>query len=559
MATMPAAAANGEQSLQQAGMGLRGWILIAGISVAALAEAIAGTAVSTGRLDMIGDIHATPDELAWLDIGYTAAKLIAFAITPWLISALSGTVAVRAATGLLALGCGLAASTVDANLLTALRLLQGFTGGVLIVSGQTALLQLFHQRKQPLIQSLFAIGAVVAPATFVPLISGWMIDNWSWNWVFLTAFATALLALALVIAGGELRGVVASSGGLDWPGLTLFAASAVALTYVLSQGSRWNWFDDGRIAVLTCVGVVALVLFVLSLFGRHEDKLIALSVFRDPDFAFAFPISFVAGFALSGSAYVIPAFAVSVLGMTATQAGWLLLPSGFLFIASLLLVAWLISLRSLPPIATVPFGILIFMTAMWMLSRSNGESGAPDMSLAIQLRGIGLGLLFLSLTLIALTNLPRSTLVYGVALFNIGRLAGGQIGIASLQTLIDHQTARNLAVLGANLTNGRTAVIDRLAQIGSLLAAKGVEPGSVTKAAINLLGRQVATQATVISFETAFLAIALLFVAAAPLLVAYKIMLGRLSRHSRGPPDLENLPSKTTLYSSKEANHETLL
>jgi MFS transporter, DHA2 family, multidrug resistance protein len=541
MAMLPVATGDSEALRQPAERDLRGWMLIAGISIAALADAMAGTAVSTGRLDMIGDIHATPDELAWLDVGYTAAKFIAFAMAPWLINRLSGTVAVRAATGILALGCGLAALTLDTNLLTALRLLQGFAGGVLLVSGQTALFQMFHPRKQPLIQSLFAIGAVVAPAAFVPLMSGWIIDSWSWNWIFLTAFATALVALALVVAGGELRDVEASSGGFDWLGLTFLTVSAAALTYVLSQGSRWNWFDESHICVLTAAGTAALAVFVISLFGRHRDKLIELSVFRDQDFAFAFPVSLVAGFALSGSAYVIPSFAVSVLGMTATDAGWLLLPSGFLFIAALLLVALLVGIGNVPPIATVPFGILIFMTAMWMLSRSNGESGAADMSLAILLRGLGLGLLFLSLTLIALARPPRATLVYGVALFNIGRLAGGQIGIASLQTLIDHQTAQNLAVLGANLTNGRPAVIDRLAQIGSLLAAKGVEPGSVGKAATSLLGRQVATQAAVISFETAFFTIALLFAAAAPVLVAYKIVLGRLAGHAGEPPRQEEL------------------
>jgi len=130
--------------------------------------------------------------------------------------------------------------------------------------------------------------------------------------------------------------------------------------------------------------------------------------------------------------------------------------------------------------------------------------------------------LFLSLTLIAL----------GVALFNVGRLAGGQIGVASLQRLIDHQTAQNLSVLAANITNGRPAVIDRLAQIGNLLTAKGVETASTQKAAINLLGRQVAAQATVISYDTSFLAIAMLFVAAAPVLIACKIVLGKLAKHS---------------------------
>lgn len=521
-----------EVPLQSAKAGARGWILIAGISLAALAEAVAGTALATGRLDMIGDTHATPDEFAWLDVAYVAAKFTGFAMTPWLMSRLSGTVTLRAAAGLLALFCGLAALTTDVDFLTALRVLQGFAGGVLLVCGQTVLFQSFPPHRQPVIQSFFAIGAVVAPAAFVPLMSGWIIDSWSWNWIFLSALAAGLVALAFIVVGGELNGVEAASGNLDWPGLTFLIVSAVALTYVLNQGSRWNWFGEGRIAVLASVGATALAIFVLSLFGGHKDKLIELSVFRHQDFAFAFLVSFVAGFALNGSAYIIPSFAVSVLGMTATDAGWLLLPSGFVFTATLFLVAALLRFTRLPPIATVPFGVVTFMTAMWMLSHANGQSGAPDMSLAILLRGIGLGLLFLSLTLIALVGLPRATLVYGVALFNAGRLAGGQIGVASLQTLIDHQAAQNLAVLGANITSGHPAVIDRLAQTGSLLSAKGMETTAVPKAAISLLARQVATQAAVISYETAFLAITLFFVAAIPVLIAYKIVLGRIARHS---------------------------
>ncbi len=516
--------------LQAAKIGLRGWILIVGIGLAALAEAVASTALSTGRLDMIGDTHATPDEFAWLDVAFVSAKFTGFAMTPWLVNRLSGAVTLRATTGLLALFCGLAALTPHVDLLTAIRVLQGFAGGVLLVCGQTVLFQSFHPYRQPVVQSFFAMGAVVAPAAFVPLTSGWIIDSWSWNWIFLTALAAGVVALALIVAAGQLKEADAASGGLDWPCLTLLIVSAVALTYVLNQGSRWNWLEESRIVVLASVGTAALAMVVLSLFGSHKDKLIDLSVFRHQDFAFAFLVSFVAGFALNGSAYIIPSFAVSVLGMTATEAGWLLLPSGFLFIAALFLVALLLRFTGLPPIATVPFGVLIFMAAMWMLSQSNGQSGAPDMSLAILLRGVGLGLLFLSLTLIALAGLPQATLVFGVALFNVGRLAGGQIGVASLQTLIDHQTAQNLSVLAATITNGRPAVIDRIAQIGNLL--RGVETASTQKVAINLLGRQIATQAIVISYETAFLAIAMLFVAAAPVLIAYKIVLGQFAKHS---------------------------
>src|SRR5215813_14048796 len=51
-----------------------GALFVAGIVLATLTEAIATTVLSLGRGYIIGDIHATPDEFAWLDIGYTRAE-----------------------------------------------------------------------------------------------------------------------------------------------------------------------------------------------------------------------------------------------------------------------------------------------------------------------------------------------------------------------------------------------------------------------------------------------------------------------------------------------------
>ncbi|HSX57392.1 MAG TPA: MFS transporter, partial [Sphingomonas sp.] len=228
-----------------------------------------------------------------------------------------------------------------------------------------------------------------------------------------------------------------------------------------------------------------------------------------------------------GSAYLIPAFAVSVLGFTPTDAGQLLLPSGALFAGALLLAAWLMQGRGLSPIATVPFGILLIMAAMWMLSGSSGESGAGDMMPAVLLRGLGLGFLFLSITLIAFNALPRATLASGIALFNIGRQLGGLIGVAGLQTAIDQQVAASQTVLGSALNPGAPAVAERLASTVSLLAGRGMDPGSTARAAAAMLGRAVRSEATVIAFDTAFMLVALLFVAAAPLIVGLKIALKR--------------------------------
>lgn len=289
-----------------------------------------------------------------------------------------------------------------------------------------------------------------------------------------------------------------------------------------------------RIAWLTGVAAVSLCAFVVQQRRAAGRGLLDYSVFGSEDFGFAFVVSFVAGAALFGSAFLIPAFAVSVLGFTSTDAGLLLLPSGALFVGSLLVAAFLMQVRGLPPVATVPLGILMIMAAMWMLSGSTRDSGADDMMPAVLLRGFGLGFLFLSITLIAFTPLDARNLASGIGLFNTGRQLGGLIGVAGLQTLIENQTATNAAVLGANLSTGNPAVAERLATTTSLLAARGMDAYAASRGAMGLLGKAVAGQSTVIAFDTAFNAVALLFVFAAPVLVCVKIGLARTAKARQG-------------------------
>jgi DHA2 family multidrug resistance protein len=506
-----------------------GPLLVVGVVLAALTEAIAGTVLSLGRGDMIGDTHATPDEFAWLDVGYTALKLIGFMAAPRLMSRIDPRTVIVGATLVMGVASAVAAMTARLDLLIALRIVQGFAGGTLLVAGQTIVFLAYPRHRQPFLQALFAMGAVVAPATVAPALHGWLIDSQSWTWIFFSIVPLALAAAGLlVLADGE-TSVVGERLPFDWVGLSLLTAALCCLTFVLTQGSRWDWFEEPRIVRLTVIGTAALLLFVGHQTIAKGRSLLDLTLFRSADFSFAFIVSFVAGAALFGSAFLIPSFAVSVLAFTPVAAGLLLLPSSALFVGALLIAAWLMQVRRVPPFATVPFGILAIMAAMWMLSGSTVESGSDDMMAALLLRGLGLGFLFLAITLIAFGDLDSGNLASGIGLFNAGRQLGGLIGVAGLQTLIDHAVAANVAVLGANVAAGVPAVAERLAAVTAMLAARGMDAMAAARMATSLLGRAVAGQSTVIAFDSAFVAVALLFVVAAPVLVAIKTVLGKRS------------------------------
>ncbi|OHV83944.1 DHA2 family efflux MFS transporter permease subunit [Ensifer sp. LCM 4579] len=507
-----------------------GALLVAGIVLATLTEAIASTVLSLGRGDIIGDTYATPDEFAWLDIGYTALKLIGFMTAPWLMNRINPRNVIIGSTLVMGLACGVAAITARLELLVVLRIIQGFSGGILLVGGQAIIFLTYPRSHQPMHQALFAMGSVVAPATIAPALQGWLLDSQSWTWIFFSVVPVALAAAGLLLVADGPMPARTAHRPFDWLGFSLISVALFCLTYVFSRGTRWDWFEEPRILWLTVIGVATLLAFLGQQVLAKGRGLLDFTLFKSEDFSFAFIVSFVAGAALFGSAFLIPSFAVSVLAFTPTDAGLLLLPSGALFIGALLIAAFLMQVRGVPPFATVPFGILMIMVAMWVLSGSTSESGADDMMAAILLRGLGLGFLFLSITLIAFSNLNSRNLASGIGLFNTGRQLGGLMGVAALQTLIDHNVVANVAVLGANVTAGRPAVIERLTTTTAMLTTQGMDPAAASRAATSLLGRVVTGQSTVIAFDTAFNAVALLFVIAAPVLVGIKIGLSRYGK-----------------------------
>ncbi|WP_083636137.1 MFS transporter [Bradyrhizobium sp. AS23.2] len=503
-----------------------GALLVAGIVLATLTDALASTVLSLGRGYIIGDTHATPDEFAWLDIGYTAMKLIGFLAASTLIQRVDSRLLIIASTLAMGAACGMTLVTTRLDLLIALRIMQGSSGAILLVAGQTMIFHAYPRPQQPILQALFAMGSVVAPATIAPALQGWLIDSRSWTWIFFSVIPLALAAAGLLMVADSPKASRPVRRPVDWIGLSLISVSAFCFTYVLNQGSRWDWFGEPGILWSTVIGTAALLVFLGQQLLAGGEGLLDFTLFKCQDFCFAFVVSYVAGAALFGSAFLIPSFAVSVLAFRPTDAGLLLLPSGASFVATLLAAAFLMQVRRVPPAATVPLGILMIMVAMWMLSGSTRESGAHDMMSAILLRGLGLGFLFLSINLIAFGDLNRNNRAAGIGLFNTGRLLGGLIGVAGLETLIEHNIVGNLTVLGANVTSSAPAVGERLTTTAAMLAARGLDT-MAGPAAITLLDRAVIGQSTVIAFDTAFNAIALLFVFAAPMLVSVKIVLHR--------------------------------
>ena len=168
---------------------------------------------------------------------------------------------------------------------------------------------------------------------------------------------------------------------------------------------------------------------------------------------------------------------------------------------------------------SVVIGAAIFMYAMWQLSHFTTQSGRHDFLWPMIWRGVGLGLIFVPMTNLALAELPMDKIPNGTGLFNLLRQLGGSVGIAVSATLLTRFEAIQRAALVENVTQFNDVTRARLSALTNTLISRGVLPANAEHDAIALLSAQVTRQATMLSFERLFLLFGVALGFAIPLLL----------------------------------------
>src|SRR3546814_6740831 len=143
--------------------------------------------------------------------------------------------------------CALGALVVHLDILVFLRLVQGLAGAILLVSGQALLFWSFSAARQPVMQALFAMGAVVAPATLAPVLQGWLIDTHDWTWILFGVFPVALAAAGLLLLSEAPPPPAVPPRDLALAGHAGLALALIAAAFLLTQGIRWHWLRADRI------------------------------------------------------------------------------------------------------------------------------------------------------------------------------------------------------------------------------------------------------------------------------------------------------------------------
>ena len=500
------------------------WFTAIAVMAATFMVALDTTVVNVSLPYIAGSLSATVNEATWALTSYVAANAVILPLTGWLAALvgrkrllIGSVIGFTMASAL----CGIAPTL---PMLILFRVIQGATGGVMQPMSQAVLLEAFPPHDRGKAMGFWGLGIVVAPI-LGPVLGGWLTDSYSWRWVFYinipVGIASIVMTKMFIFDPPYLR---QESRGIDYWGIGMLTVGIGALQIVLDKGQEDDWFSSSMITFLAIVSAVTLILLIVHEWTT-DDPVVDLRVFKNRSFAVGVFLMTVVGFVLYGSLVLLPIMLQTLLGYPSLQAGIAMAPRGvgaFFMMPLTGLMTGRFDARKL-----LTAGLLIAGSTLLWLSQLNLQAGYWDIFWPQLIQGVGMSLLFVPLTTVAMDPIPRERMGNATSLFNLMRNIGGSIGIAMTGTMLARTQQTTTSMLGANVTAYDPASRTLFTQMRAAFMAAGADAATATGRAYAALFGMVQRQAAMVAFVGIFQLLGILFLALIPLVLLMRRPKGR--------------------------------
>src|SRR5215204_1938761 len=277
-------------------------------------------------------------------------------------------------------------------------------------------------------------SAVAVSGGAIGLIAGGILTSWlSWRWVLFVNVPIGLLLAVLAplfIAESERQ-----PGRFDLGGALTSTAGMTALVYGFIRAAQEGWSNPGTIGSFAAAAVLLAVFF--SIETRTSQPITPLHLFRDRDRAGSYVIMLALAAAMFGQFFFLTLFVQNVLGYSPLRAG----------LAFLLITA----------------GALLAVAGLAWLTQVSVASGYVDGILGpMLLFGLGMGLLFVPLTIVAVSGVAPHEVGAASSLLNVTQQVGGSLGLSILVTVFGTASRNEATTQVAQLvSNGPADLVAR--------------------------------------------------------------------------------------------------
>ncbi len=495
------------------------WIIAMAVMLGTFMEVLDTTVVNVSLPHIAGNLSASVDESTWVLTSYLVSNAIVLPMTGWLsnhfgrkrilmTSIMGFTIA--------SVACGLAPSL---PFLIIFRVIQGATGGGLQPLSQAIMLEAFPPDQRGKAMAFWGLGIVVAPM-LGPVMGGWITENYSWRWVFYINLPVGVLAMIMSqLFIFDPKYISRRSSRVDYWGIGLLALGMGALQIMLDKGQEEDWLGSNFIRVLLVMAIIGFAWFVINELLENQP-IVNLRVFRNRSYATGVFMMTVLGFVLYGSTVLLPIFLQSLLGYSALDAGWAMLPRGLGSFIAMPMVGMLMS--KIEPRKLLAVGFAVAAYSLWDLSHINLNAGYWDVFWPQFIQGMSMGFTFVPLTTITHDSISKEQMGNATSIFNLMRNIGASIGIAMVTTIVARKSQSNFNVLGAGVTQANAAASQMMDSARAWFMSQGMDATTASKQAYMAMAGMVGRQASMLAFIHAFRLLGLMFLVIIPLILLMK-------------------------------------
>jgi EmrB/QacA subfamily drug resistance transporter len=348
-----------------------------------------------------------------------------------------------------------------ATALIVARVLQGIGGALMMPQTLSLITIAFPPQKRGAAMGIW--GSVVAlGAVLGPLVGGYIVTDYPWEWVFLINIPVGIIAILATLAiVPESRDPLAS-GKLDWGGLVFSALAIFALVYALIEGPKFGWTSPETIGLL----LVSAAVFILFIWWerRVADPMVKLELFGIRNFWVANVIGLAVPFGLFGIFFPMTLFLQGALGMSPLEAGLTMMPMSLMlmFVAPVsgrlsdrVGARWILTTG----LTLVSVGIVLM--TINVSTTTNWRALLP----ALLITGTGMGMTFAPMTAAAMSRVPPRISGSASGILNTSRNVGQLLGIAVLGSILQSRLGLHAGAEFRSLPIGDTAARDQIVEL----------------------------------------------------------------------------------------------
>ncbi|WP_242250860.1 DHA2 family efflux MFS transporter permease subunit [Bacillus cereus group sp. BfR-BA-01379] len=470
-------------------------VLILGMFVSILNQTIINVALPP----LMNEFNVSTSTAQWLITGFMLVNGILVPISAFLVSRFTYRKLFVAAMLFFTVGSIICAISGNFTMMMTGRIIQAVGAGILMPVGMNIFMTLFPPNKRGAAMGLLGVAMILAPA-IGPTVTGWVIENYSWNLMFYGMFVIGLIITFLSLKFFTLAQPV-SNTKLDVFGVISSSIGLGSLLYGFSEAGNNSW-TSAEVVISLVIGVIGLALFIWRELTT-DNKMLDLQVFKYPVFTFTLVINAIVTMALFGGMLLLPVYLQNIRGFTPIESGLLLLPGSLIMGIMGPIAGKLFDKYGIRPLAIVGLAITTFAT--YKFTTLSMDTPYSVIMTDYIIRSIGMSFIMMPIMTAGMNALPMKLISHGTATQNTSRQVAGSIGTAILITLMTQQTTAHVADYGNMLTTSNPILVDKVHGMGQSLAALAGSAQAGDAMSTQLLFGQISKLSAINGINDAFL------------------------------------------------------